>query len=81
LAQVSAELSKNAGKTISPAQTLIRWSLEQGFIPLPKTVTAGRIASNLDVFDWEFTDEARKTLDKDSHEISGWDPTVYQDPK
>ncbi|ODQ80399.1 hypothetical protein BABINDRAFT_161345 [Babjeviella inositovora NRRL Y-12698] len=81
LVQVSAELSKNAGKTISPAQTLIRWSLEQGFIPLPKTATVSRIPENLDVFGWEFTDEARKTLDKDSYEVLTWDPTVYEDPK
>ncbi|ODQ78543.1 hypothetical protein BABINDRAFT_177289 [Babjeviella inositovora NRRL Y-12698] len=84
LVQVASEVSKKAGKTIGPAQVLIRWSLEQGYIPLPKTATVSRIAENLDVFDWKLTEEARKVLEKDTHEVLTWqgrDPTAYEDPK
>jgi diketogulonate reductase-like aldo/keto reductase len=30
----------------TPAQILIRWSLDRGFIPLPKSVTQSRIIEN-----------------------------------
>lgn len=39
------------GKTI--AQVALAWSLQEGFLPLPKSVTPSRIASNLDCFDIE----------------------------
>ena len=34
----------------SIAQVCVRWSLQQGFLPLPKSVTKERIAENRDVF-------------------------------
>ena len=39
------------GKII--AQVALAWSLQEGFLPLPKSVTPSRIASNLDCFDIE----------------------------
>ena len=39
------------------AQVLIRWSLQQGFIPLPKSSNAQRQQSNLDVFSFELDDQ------------------------
>lgn len=39
------------GKSI--AQVALAWSLQEGFLPLPKSVTPSRIASNLDCFDIE----------------------------
>lgn len=44
-------LSQKYGKSI--AQICIRWSLQQGYLPLPKSVTASRIRENLKVFDFE----------------------------
>ena len=41
------------GKTI--AQIALAWSLQEGFLPLPKSVTPSRIASNLDCFDIELS--------------------------
>ena len=32
---------------VTPAQLLLAWSLAEGFLPLPKSVTPERIASNL----------------------------------
>ena len=41
----------------SIAQVCIRWSLQRGYLPLPKSVTPSRIQENLKVFDFALTDE------------------------
>lgn len=40
----------------SVAQICIRWSLQRGYLPLPKSVTPARIQENLRVFDFELED-------------------------
>lgn len=40
----------------SPAQVVLRWHLQNGFIVFPKSNSRARIAENLDVFDFELTD-------------------------
>lgn len=35
---------------VTPAQVLLRWSLQKGFVPLPKSNSPDRQRSNLDVF-------------------------------
>ena len=39
------------------AQICIRWSLQRGYLPLPKSVTPSRIVENLKVFDFELSEE------------------------
>lgn len=48
------------GKT--PAQALIRWSIQLGNIVIPRSSSPERIKSNLDVFDFELTDDEMATL-------------------
>lgn len=55
------EVAKNHGK--SPAQVLIRWSLQHGFLPLPKSVHPEYIKANAEVFDFELSDAEMKQLD------------------
>ncbi len=43
------------GKSV--AQLCIRWCLQNGVLPLPKSVTPSRIEENVDVFDFEITKE------------------------
>lgn len=62
------------------AQVLIRWSLQQGFTPLPKSVTHKRIEENTAVYDFELDAEDLKKLDfPDSYAPCSWDPTVSRD--
>jgi 2,5-diketo-D-gluconate reductase A len=71
---VLAEIATKHGKT--PAQIMIRWCLEIGTVPLPKSETSERIKQNLDVFDFELdkADMAKiKTLE--SNLRTAWDPT------
>ncbi|MFH9353781.1 aldo/keto reductase [Kitasatospora sp. NPDC017646] len=41
----------------SPAQVVLRWHLQLGNIVIPKSVTPARIRQNLDVFDFELTEQ------------------------
>ncbi|MFD6059304.1 aldo/keto reductase [Rhodococcus wratislaviensis] len=49
------------GKT--PAQTMLRWHLQQGRQVIPKSVTPSRITENFDVFDFELTADQLTAID------------------
>lgn len=46
-----------------PAQVMIRWCVEHGTIPIPKSRNADRIRENLDVFDFKLSTEEMEELD------------------
>ncbi|MFD7133070.1 aldo/keto reductase [Streptomyces sp. NPDC059894] len=48
----------------SPAQVLLRWGLQQGRSVIPKSTRRERIAENLDVFDFELTQDELTSLDR-----------------
>ncbi len=47
----------------TPSEVLIRWCMEKGVIPLPKSVTPTRIEENFDVFDFSLSESDVKLLD------------------
>ncbi|KAF2840895.1 Aldo/keto reductase [Patellaria atrata CBS 101060] len=74
---VLVKLAEKHGRSV--AQVLLRWSLQMGFVPLPKTVNLTRIEENADVFNFELDEEDMKELDTGAYESSGWDPTISKD--
>ena len=54
------EIATKHGKSV--AQIALAWSLLEGFLPLPKSVTASRIQSNLDCFGIELSKKEREIL-------------------
>jgi 2,5-diketo-D-gluconate reductase A len=48
-------VARDHGKT--PAQVVLRWHVQLGLIPIPKTSNPQRLIENIDVFDFELTAE------------------------
>ena len=66
-------ISEELGKT--PAQILIRWSIQRGMVVLPKSVNKSRIVENFSVFDFDIPDSMMKKLDElDESFVTCWDP-------
>jgi 2,5-diketo-D-gluconate reductase A len=48
----------------SPAQVVIRWHIQHGYIVFPKSNRATRMAENFDVFDFELTSAEMNAIDQ-----------------
>lgn len=55
------DLADKYEKTV--AQVVLRWSLQHGFLPLPKSATLSRAAENADIFDFEIDEEDMILID------------------
>jgi methylglyoxal/glyoxal reductase len=53
-------IARRYGKT--PAQLMIRWTLQKGMVVIPKSVHRQRILENASVFDFAISDEDMQTL-------------------
>ncbi|KAF9124716.1 hypothetical protein BGW39_007947 [Mortierella sp. 14UC] len=61
----------------SPAQVLIRWSLQRGNIVIPKSSKKQRIVENASVFDFALLeDEVERLAALNENYVTEWDPTV-----
>ena len=54
------EIGRKYGK--STAQVMVRWQVQRGIVCLTKTVKPERMRENLDVFDFELSDEDMKAI-------------------
>ncbi|XP_052103383.1 uncharacterized oxidoreductase YtbE-like [Mytilus californianus] len=58
----------------SPAQILIRWSIQHGFITIPKSGKLNRIDDNMEVFDWAIADDDMTVLNSFPDNSCTWNP-------
>ncbi len=71
---VLAEIGKKHNKT--SAQIMLRWCIEVGTIPLPKSVTPERIKQNIEIFDFKLDeDDMDKIKGLEKGMRTCWDPT------
>jgi diketogulonate reductase-like aldo/keto reductase len=71
---VVLELGRTYSK--SPAQILIRWSLQHGLVVIPKSARPERIRENSEVFDFEISAADMSRLDSLGENLhTDWDPT------
>jgi len=73
---VIAEMAHARDRT--PAQIVLRWHIQLGLIPIPKTARCERLAPNLDVFDFSLSDGemlALSTLDTGERDVDDSDTT------
>jgi 2,5-diketo-D-gluconate reductase A len=65
----------------TPAQLVLRWHLQLGTIPIPKTTRPARMIENLDVFSFELDASAMDRIaELDVGERLGPDPEVFELP-
>lgn len=56
------EIAEKYGK--STAQVVLKWSLQKGYLPLPKSVTPSRIIENGQLFDFDLSDDELTAIDQ-----------------
>ncbi|HEX6248793.1 MAG TPA: aldo/keto reductase [Nocardioidaceae bacterium] len=67
---------------VSPAQVILRWQVQLGCVPIPKSATRERQVANLDVFGFELSPaevEAISALAREDGRLFGGDPDHHQE--
>jgi 2,5-diketo-D-gluconate reductase A len=73
------QVAERHGKT--PAQVILRWHLQIGNVVIPKSVTPERIRENLELFDFELSEEDLAAIGRlDSGGRIGPDPETFVSP-
>lgn len=71
------EIAKEVGK--SAAQVVIRWNIQHGVVTIPKSVTPERITENINIFDFNLTDEQMMRIDALNQDRRiGPDPKTFE---
>jgi diketogulonate reductase-like aldo/keto reductase len=75
-----AEAAERHG--VTPGQVILRWQVQLGSIPVPKSATPERQRLNLDVFGFELTDDevsAISALGRADGRLFGGDPDTHEE--
>ena len=67
---------------VSPGQVILRWHVQLGSLPIPKSADPARQAQNLDVFGFELDDEevaAISALGEPDGRLFGGDPDTHEE--
>jgi diketogulonate reductase-like aldo/keto reductase len=67
---------------VTPGQVILRWQVQQGNLPIPKSATPSRQRENLDVFGFELDDSEMETitaLGRSDGRLFGGDPDSHEE--
>ncbi|MFD7919291.1 aldo/keto reductase [Streptomyces sp. NPDC059740] len=64
---------------VTPAQVVLRWHLQLGVVPIPKSASAQRRRSNLDLFGFSLTGEEMAALSSLERGRRGGDPRTHEE--
>ena len=65
---------------VTPTQVVLRWHLQLGAIPIPKSGDAEHQAQNIDVFDFELSDEEMSAISAlESGRLWHGDPNTHEE--
>ncbi|MDT6982978.1 aldo/keto reductase [Streptomyces lusitanus] len=64
---------------VTPAQAVLRWHVQLGAVPVPKSSDPQRQRANLDVFGFELDDAQMRTISDRAHRRIGGDPEVHEE--
>ncbi len=70
------EIAKRHNKTV--AQVMLRWNVQRGIVVIPKTSHVERMKENIDIFDFQLSDEEMKAITTLDEDRSLW--LDYDDP-
>ncbi|KAF8532316.1 NADP-dependent oxidoreductase domain-containing protein [Gautieria morchelliformis] len=63
----------------SPAQVLLRWSVQTGYAAIPKSTHQNRIVENTGIFGWALSDDEMKELNAlDEFLVTDWEVTTVE---
>ncbi|MEU9395235.1 aldo/keto reductase [Streptomyces sp. NPDC048324] len=64
---------------VSPGQVVLRWHVQLGAVPVPKSSDPGRQRANLDVFGFELDAGQMRAVADRAHRRLGGDPEVHEE--
>lgn len=64
---------------VTPGQVVLRWHVQLGAVPIPKSADQGRRRENLDVFGFELSPVQMAALADRAHRRVGGDPEVHEE--
>ncbi|WPW17669.1 aldo/keto reductase [Streptomyces sp. HNS054] len=64
---------------VTPAQAVLRWHLQLGALPVPKSSDPERQRANLDVFGFELDEAQMRAVSDRAHRRIGGDPEVHEE--
>ncbi|KAK8445287.1 hypothetical protein SEVIR_9G301900v4 [Setaria viridis] len=73
---VLKQIAQDRGKTV--AQVCIRWVYEQGDCVITKSFSESRMRENLDIFDWELTEDDHRKISELPESRGNYDLFVHE---
>jgi len=66
-------------KSVTPAQMVLRWHVQLGNVPIPKSANPRRMKENIEVFGFQLTEDDMRQMAELSGDRLGPDPETFSD--